>query len=137
MPRSAREIDIDPRTKVGLSFPLQSDANDNFAMTKNSFEQAEHNLRNLLLTSLRERPLNPMFGSRLRELCFEPIDDELEGKIEGEVIKSVSLWLPYINIGNVQLFTNEADNNKIIVRISYSTTLDPDMSNTMDIQPTG
>ena len=31
MPRSAREIDLDPRTYVGLSFPLRADNNNNFA----------------------------------------------------------------------------------------------------------
>ena len=135
MPRSAREIDIDPRTYVGLSLPLQSDDNNNFAMTKNSFQQAEHNLKNLLLTSLRERPLNPMFGSRLKELVFEQIDEDLPEKIEGEVRKSVSLWLPYINISEVVTLTQDGDMNKVVVRISFTTSLDPDITNSIDIQP--
>ena len=135
MPRSAREIDIDPRTYVGLSLPLQSDDNNNFAMTKNSFQQAEHNLKNLLLTSLRERPLNPMFGSRLKELVFEQIDEYLPEKIEGEVRKSVSLWLPYINISEVVTLTQDGDMNKVVVRISFTTSLDPDITNSIDIQP--
>ena len=135
MPRSAREIDIDPRTYVGLSLPLQSDDNNNFAMTKNSFQQAEHNLKNLLLTSLRERPLNPMFGSRLKELVFEQIDEDLPEKIEGEVRKSVSLWLPYINISEVVALTQDGDMNKVVVRISFTTSLDPDITNSIDIQP--
>ena len=135
MPRSAREIDIDSRTYVGMSFPLGSDNNNNFAMTKSSFEQAEHNLRNLLLTSLRERPLNPNFGSRLRELVFEQIDEDLPQKIEGEVRKSVSLWLPYINIFEVSTLTDEGDSNRIVVRIKYNTSLDPDVTNTLDLEP--
>ena len=55
MPRSAREIDVDPRTYVGLSFPLRADNNNNFALTRNSIQQATHNLRNLLLTHPGER----------------------------------------------------------------------------------
>ncbi len=48
MPRSAREIDLDPRTYVGLSFPLKADSNNNFAMTKNSLQQSVHNLNIIL-----------------------------------------------------------------------------------------
>ena len=96
MARSAREIDVDPRTYIGLTLPLRSDHNNNFAMTRNSSQQAIHNLKNLLLTSLRERPLNPMFGCRLKELCYEQIDEELPQKIEGEIKKAVGIWLPYI-----------------------------------------
>ena len=81
--RSAREIDLDSRTYVGLQLPLKSDGNNNFASTKTSTEQAVFNLKNLLLTSLRERVSNPTFGSRLRELCFEQIDESLPEKIEG------------------------------------------------------
>ena len=40
MPRSAREIDLDPRTFVGLSFPIRADNNNSFAMTK--FESNPH-----------------------------------------------------------------------------------------------
>ena len=109
MPRSAREIDIDPRTYIGMSFPLTSDQNNNFAMTKTSLEQSQYNLENLLLTSLRERPMNPEFGSRLRELCFEQIDDDLPAKIEGEVRKAVGKWLPYISIDEVVTLTKNGD----------------------------
>ena len=35
MASSAREIDLDPRKYVGLSFPLRRDNNNDFALTKN------------------------------------------------------------------------------------------------------
>ena len=123
---TAREQDFDPRTYIGLSFPLRRDKFNDFAMTKNSLEQAQHNLKNLLLTSLRERPSNPMFGSRLKELVFEQIDDELPERIEEEVKRAVSVWLPYINIIEIATLTEDGDKNKIFVKIKYSTTLDPE-----------
>ena len=98
MPRTAREIDLDPRSYVGLSFPLRSDDNNNFAMTKNSIEQSRHNLRNLLLTYPGERVGNPTFGSRLREVCFEQHDERLPQRIEDVIIQSVNTFLPYIKI---------------------------------------
>ena len=64
-------------------------------------------------------------GSRMRELCFEPIDDDLPSKIEEEVRRAVSSWLPYINIQEVNTLTEEQDQNKIHVEIKFSTTLSP------------
>ena len=83
---SALEKDLDPNTYIGLSFPIRKDSNTDFAMTRNSLQQAKHNLKNLLLTFPGERVGQPEFGSRMRELCFEPIDDDLPSKIEEEVI---------------------------------------------------
>ena len=120
---SARETDLDPKTYIGLSFPLRRDKFNDFAMTKNSLEQSQHNLKNLLLTYPGERVGQPEFGSRLRELCFEQIDDNLPERLEEEVRKAVSVWLPYINIIEVATLTEEGDKNKIFVRMKYSTTL--------------
>ena len=122
---SARETDLDPKTYIGLSFPLRRDKFNDFAMTKNSLEQAQHNLKNLLLTYPGERVGQPDFGSRLRELCFEQIDDTLPERIEEEVRRAVSVWLPYINIIDVATLTEEGDKNKIFVRMKYSTSLNP------------
>ena len=121
----ALETDLDPRTYIGLSFPLRRDNNNDFALTKTSLQQAQHNLKNLLLTYPGERVHQPEFGSRLRELCFEQIDDTLPERIEEEVRRSVSNWLPYINIIEVQTLTSDSDTNSIYVTVKYSTTLNP------------
>ena len=122
---SALETDLNPNTYIGLSFPLRKDNNNDFAMTKNSLQQAQHNLKNLLLTFPGERVGQPEFGSRLRALCFEQQDDELPAQIEEEVRQSVSSWLPYINIQEVNTLTEDGDLNKIFVEVKYTTTLNP------------
>jgi len=123
MPRSAREIDVDPRTFVGLSFPLRADNINNFALTKNSIQQAEHNLKNLLLTHPGERVGNVEFGCRLREVCFEQRDDDLPDKIEEIIIQAVTTWLPYINILDIETLSEQDAPNNIFVKIKYSTSL--------------
>ena len=122
---SALETDLNPNTYIGLSFPLRKDKFNDFAMTKNSLEQARHNLKNLLLTFPGERVGQPEFGSRLRALCFEQQDDALPAQIEEEVRQSVSSWLPYINIQEVNTLTEDGDLNKIFVEVKYTTTLNP------------
>ena len=122
---SALETDLNPNTYIGLSFPLRKDNNNDFAMTKNSLQQAQHNLKNLLLTHPLERVGQPEFGSRLRDLCFEPIDGNLPKKIDEEVRRAVGVWLPYINIKEVNTFTEEQDENKVHVEVKYTTTINP------------
>ncbi len=75
----------------------------------------------------------PEFGSRLRALCFEQIDDELPAKLEEEVKQAVSTWLPYINIQEVNTLTEEQDQNKIHVEIKFSTTLNPQTTESITV----
>ena len=133
---SALETDLNPNTYVGLSFPLRRDKFNDFAMTKNSLQQAHHNLKNLLLTSPGERAMQPEFGSNMRALCFEQIDDNLPTKIEEEVRRAVGVWLPYINIQEVNTLTEEQDQNKIHVEIKFSTTLSPQSKEAITIDAT-
>ena len=121
----AQEKDLNPNTYIGLSFPLRKDNRNDFTMTKTSLEQAKHNLRNLLMTYPGERVGQPEFGSTMRELCFEPVDDNLPSSIEEVVRKDVETWLPYINILEVNTLTGDQDQSKIYVEVKYSTILNP------------
>tara|TARA_R100001509_G_scaffold156431_1_gene119673 strand:+ start:941 stop:1363 length:423 start_codon:yes stop_codon:yes gene_type:complete len=120
---SALETDLNPNTYIGLKLPIKNSSNLDFDMTKTSLEQSKFNITNLLLTNTGERVYQPEFGSRLRELIFEQIDENLPNKIEEEVRRAVSRWLPYINISSVETLTNDTDKNQIYVKVKYSTTL--------------
>ena len=133
---SALETDLNPNTYIGLSFPLRRDKFNAFAMTKNSLQQAHHNLKNLLLTSPGERAMQPEFGSNMRAICFEQVDKNLPVTIEKEVRNAVEIWLPYINIQEVNTLTEEQDQNKIHVEIKFSTTLSPQSKEAITIDAT-
>ena len=123
---SARENDLNPNVYIGLALPIKPDDNNIFSLTKNSFDQVRHNLRNLLLTNVGERVYQPEFGSRLRELCFEQLDVSLPQRVEDEVRRAVNFWLPYVNIVEVETLTQEDNKSKIFVRVKFSTTLNSD-----------
>ena len=120
---SALETDLNPNTYIGLKLPIKNSSNLDFDMTKTSLEQSKFNITNLLLTNTGERVYQPEFGSRLRELIFEQIDENLPNKIEEEVRRAVSRWLPYVNISSVETLTNDTNENQIYVKVKYSTTL--------------
>ena len=123
---SARENDLNPNVYIGLALPIKPDDNNIFSLTKNSFDQVRHNLRNLLLTNVGERVYQPEFGSSLRELCFEQLDESLPQRVEDEVRRAVNFWLPYVNIVEVETLTQEDNKSKIFVRVKFSTTLNSD-----------
>lgn len=86
-----------------------------------SEEQAKENLRNLLLTAKGERLLQPEFGTGLRSLLFEPIDEGFETRIRDVITESVNFWLPYITIDDIEVvMTAElTDKNQVGVNLQF------------------
>ena len=64
----------------------------------------------------------------MRAICFEQINDELPTKVNEEVRKSINTWLPYIIVENINTLTEDGDENRIIVEIQFSTSLNPESS---------
>lgn len=120
---STTENDLNPDTHVGLSFPLGYIGSGLFNRTKTLAEQARHNLKNLLLTNLGERPHQPEFGSRLLEVVFEFKDDAL---IEQVINEAVDQWLPYISINSVTTVVDNSNPNRLNVSIDFSVSTTPD-----------
>ena len=123
---SARQNDLNSNTYVGMSFPLNGDTFNDFALTKTTIDQSVHNLRNLLLTVVGERVGQPEFGSQLKAICFEQIDDELPIKIENEVRRAVSKWLSHIEIKSVETLTQDGDKSTVFVKIKFIPALSSD-----------
>jgi len=119
---STIENNLNPDVSVGLSFPLGFVGSRFFNRTKTIEEQAQHNLRNLLLTNLGERPMQPEFGSRLLSVVFEFKDDAL---IEEVINEAVEKWLPYITINEVITSVDATNQNRLNVSIDFSVATSP------------
>ncbi len=132
---STTENNLDPDTSIGFSFPLGFIGDRFFNRTKTIEEQAQHNLRNLLLTNLGERVNQPEFGSRLLEVVFEFKDDTL---IEEVINEAVEKWLPYITINEVVTIVDATNPNRLNVSIDFSVATSPDATNqiTLDFNAT-
>jgi phage baseplate assembly protein W len=132
---STTENNLDPDTSIGFSFPLGFIGDRFFNRTKTIEEQAQHNLRNLLLTNLGERVNQPEFGSRLLEVVFEFKDDTL---IEEVINEAVEKWLPYITINEVVTIVDATNPNRLNVSIDFSVATSPDATDqiTLDFNAT-
>jgi len=105
---------------IGISLPIQI-GKTAFEQTFTTFEQVKSNIKNLLLTKRGERVMQPQFGSGLQELLFEQNVDDLEGRIQTTIEDSISQWLPFVNIDEIDIEqTNELrDNNRVNVSIKF------------------
>jgi len=67
--------------------------------------------------------MQPNFGTGLKELLFEQMDDELfEDRVKTTVLDSVSFWLPYINIQSIEVeLTDELrDRNQANLYVQFA-----------------
>lgn len=108
-------FDITAALGVSLNFQVP----ELFQPIYSSQQQALNNLKNLLLTKIGERVSLPTYGSNLALIIFEPNLNDLKDRIKDLINRPVAQWLPYIDILDIIITTNE-DN--------------PDLQNTIEIQ---
>ena len=93
--------------------------NNDFKLTKNSLEQAKHNLKNLLLTTQGERFMQPKFGTRIREAVFQQNTINLEEFIKESLTEAIEYWLPYINLFGIDVRRN-IDDHSVSIRLNFT-----------------
>jgi phage baseplate assembly protein W len=66
--------------------------------------------------------MQPNFGTGLHSLLFEQMTDDFENKLTETITKSVSYWLPYINIEEIDVkMTDEMkDRNRADMNIQFT-----------------
>lgn len=99
---------VAPSIGLGVSFSSVSPIFKSIYLTT---EQATENLKNLLLTRIGERYMEPNFGTNLLYIVFEQNVSELKQEIDDIISSAISAWLPYITIEDLQIITSEDDPN--------------------------
>lgn len=99
---------------IGVTLPFNN-PNGIFYQSYTDKDQVLSNLRNLLLTRKGERIMQPEFGTDLQYYLFEQITDELQFQenLIGEIRSSLSFWMPYVSIQDVDVNTNPTDDSRI------------------------
>ena len=81
----------------------------------NSIKQA---VKNLILTSPGEKPFQPLVGSSVNNLLFEPLDAFTIDTIEEEISRTINQYEPRVRLTNVDV-TPIFEGNKLNVSIEY------------------
>lgn len=73
---------------------------------------------NILRISPGERVMRPEFGSSLKALLFENMDDTIMGLISRQIKNDIEIWEDRITVVEIDLFT-EPDKNSISIAIMF------------------
>ena len=81
----------------------------------NSIKQA---IKNLVLTTPGEKPFQPLVGSKVYDLLFEPLDAFTADTIQDEIINTITQYEPRVELVEV-LVTPIYEGNKLNISIEY------------------
>ena len=110
-------LDRQPRKAVGLDLPFSGQAV--FNSTFQTKDALKVNLINYFLTNKGERPLNPTFGSGIRELLFENITENALEEIKAVVKNDLSTFFPRVIPTKLELFS-DPDTHIVSLNMKYA-----------------
>ncbi len=90
----------------GWSFPV-SFSKTGFARMSEHEDDIEESLRILLMTYPGERLMQPEYGSRLRDFCFESFSLRMETLIKAEIRRAVLMNEPRVEIDDISVVQTE------------------------------
>ena len=74
----------------------------------NAIKQA---VRNLIMTTPGEKPFQPLVGSNITKLLFEPLDDFTSDAIQQEIINTINRFEPRVRMQDVSVRADFARNS--------------------------
>jgi phage baseplate assembly protein W len=104
----------------GLSFPFRIGNRGQVTMTKADFYDDTHikeSIRQILLTNMGERVMEPEFGSNLRKLVFESNSPSIRTIAINFAVNALKRWEKRINILSAVII--DEPGGKIILKINY------------------
>lgn len=110
-------LDQQPSTAVGVTLPFTGRAVFNQSYTTQ--EAIKTNIINFFLTGVGERYMNPTFGTRLRNLLFEQIEQEVIEDLKDTIREDVALYFPTVDIRNLSLVAYP-DYNTVSFKMNYA-----------------
>ena len=131
--------DRDDNIFIGIDLPFRrSDGKEGyFASTITTIEAVKNNIRNLVRTNKGERLMQPQLGLNLRNYLFEQFTDELVFSIQNDIVDTFKLWLPFVEIRDIQINMDENDSigkNKMNINIVFNITRDPDTLESVQVE---
>ena len=112
---------------INFKFPLRSYQQGFFYGNKTTRGAVREDIKTLLMTVRGERVMHKNMGTNIPILAgqlFEPVNKfELTEKITMEIKNAIEIYLPFINIQNINVFTHDDDEsielNQVRVSMSY------------------
>ena len=103
---------------AGWAFPLELDQTGAFALVSDERE-VEQAIRLILGTACGERPMRPDFGCRIHDFVFAEASATTAGQIAAEVRASLARWEPRIDVDDVGVSAEPADQSLLYIDVRY------------------
>lgn len=115
--RRINPLDLQPRKAIGVSLPLSGAAVFNSTyMTKDAIRT---NIINYFLTGQGERYMNPSFGTIIRSLMFENINQNMIDRVKSTVRAGLSEYFPTV-VPNDFKVIGTPDSNTVTLSLKYT-----------------
>jgi len=106
---------------ISPKLPLMVDDRDGpYALTKTLRESVKQNFKHLLFTVPGERVMDMNFGVGLRRFLFENMTSEVIGNINAAIRSQADIYLPFVDITNIDISQGKENLNRLNISISYS-----------------
>lgn len=115
--RRINPLDLQPRKAIGVALPLSAAAV--FNPTYQTKDAIRTNIINYFLTGKGERYLDPTFGTDLRNLMFETIDENLPDRVKASVRRGLGEYFPRVIPIELQV-EGKPDTNTVTLFLRYS-----------------
>ena len=127
--------DRDENVFIGIDYPFHKSNGVEgwFKSTSTTIESVKNNVKLLLRTERGERLMQPNLGVALRRFLFQQIDSDTIISIQNEIIDSMGFWLPFVEIKDIKVSTD--DNRNIInINITFNIVRDPNTLSSISVE---
>lgn len=105
---------------LAVSLPLSTDSRDGFRMIKGFKKLIRQNLKCLILTLPGERVMDPVYGVGLKQYLFSNFSETLFLQAQDKILEQVAMYMPQVEIVDIQFPNKSPDNNYLSIRIVYA-----------------
>ncbi|MPZ84790.1 MAG: baseplate protein [Actinophytocola sp.] len=103
---------------AGWAFPLGVGPQGGIALVRREVE-LEQAMRLILSTYPGERPMRPLFGSRLRDFVFRSVNVDTIAELSRVVREALVQWEPRVDVENVLVAPDPHEGSTLYIDIQY------------------
>ena len=110
-------VDAPNKTRIlGLAFPMRLDGVGGYASQNENLHSLRDGLIQLIMTSPGERVFRPDFGTNVRSMLFEPINETMVTNMKNDILTAIGKYEPRVIIKSLDIIPIYED-NKVYIRL--------------------
>jgi phage baseplate assembly protein W len=102
----------------GFRFPMGVNHRGEIALTSGP-EDLDCSIRVVLATAPGERVMRPMFGCKIWDLLFEPVNANTLGIMAQSVREALAQWEPRVEVVDVAVVPDDDDSALVRIHVTY------------------